>query len=76
MKIKLDLDEKKIALIRNMTFQINPQTGSFECNKSNPYGVGRLYDDIALILGYYKDYIPNIIEEAEIIEGEANAKDA
>ena len=57
MKIKLELDEKKIALIRNIVFKLDPQTGSFSCDKVNPYGIGRLYDDMALILGYYKDFI-------------------
>lgn len=65
MKIKLQLDANKIALIRNISPKYDLETGSFKVDKDNPYGTGRLYDDMALILGYFKDFIPNTEYDAD-----------
>lgn len=58
MKVKLELSKDIITLVRNITFNFSLETGSFTYNKTNPYGFGHLKDDMALILGFHKDFIP------------------
>jgi len=65
MRIKLNLTKEHIALINNLNFEFNEDDKTFKLNQAAPYGGMYLYPEIALILGYFTQYIPETLYDID-----------